>query len=653
MQAINSSIDKAAAKVSELDAAGWGLIILCADAEADIRRVVAKYPHLHESQFKTKDVCYDNVKESIGNGLVKNFFSPLEYPPVIKAGENNPLREWLSAGLRNKSVGMRHRVMYIPNLDDLIGHDDERKDRSVEQTAYLYLIRAVCEEKKKGYSHTLIVAGSKDGVVSRELLECAYIVNIDYPEPVEIDAIIRSTCDDCGGRYHGLEPASATELTEILRGMRQDEIRSVINLAFAQHEHPLANGAKELFDAARKVKQQCISNVRGLRWISTNGMAQIGGLAEAKEWLQTRSAAFNYTHAARKFAVTAPKGVLLAGLPGCGKTLFAKVASQLLSKGQSNKIPVLQMDLNAMLGKYVGDTEANFAYALRKIEGVAPCVVIVDEIEKFFGGISDGNGNSEASRHIFASMLEWMQEERDKPILVIATANKVDKLPPELKRKGRFDETFFVGIPTCRASHDIMYIHLRRKSQILDCGFDYESVIKATLHAAAKKRMFFNGADIESIINAAFCTLFARIGIEAIEDVQGGASLDESLKYSTEDVISALSDELERTRSYFDSNMDETAAYWVLMRRLNFRNAGGEDLFSGIPYKDYLGEFEFENIEQDGGFKFDDANHGRLYLECINRRISQSAEAGDYDAAFRYSLAASIFRYVQEKCNER
>lgn len=652
MNTIHSSIDVAADKVSELDAAGWGLVVLCADAEADIRRVVAKYPHLEGALFKTKDsVPVNNLREYIGNDCHINFFES-SYPAAT-SNANKSLREWLSAGLRNKNIGMRHRVMYIPDLDDLIGRDDDRRDRRAEQIAYLYLIRAVCEEKKKGYSHTLIIAGCRNGVVSKDLLEYAYIVNIECPGPEEIDGIIRASCEECGGKYHGLESASASELTEILRGMRQDEIRSVINLAFAQHEHPLANGAEKLFLAARRVKQQCISNVRGLRWISTNGMARIGGLQDAQKWLQTRSAAFNYTHAARKFVVTAPRGVLLAGLPGCGKTLFAKVASRLLGDGQSNRIPVLQMDLSAMLGKYVGDTETNFAYALRKIEGVAPCVVIVDEIEKFFGGISDGNGNSEVSRHIFASMLDWMQEERDKPVLVIATANKVDKLPPELKRKGRFDETFFVGIPTRHSCHDIMDIHLHRKAQILERAFDYESVIDAALNIAAKKRMFFNGADIEAIINAAFCSLFSTVGHEKIEDIQRGAPLGESLKYSTEDVLSALKDELNWTRSYFDSNMDETAAYWVLMRRLNFRNAGGEDLFNGILYKENLGEFEFDGIELEGGFKFEDENHGHAYLKCIKERCRCSAESGDYDAAFRYSLAESIFRHVQDKRNGR
>ena len=636
MKQVHSSIDDAAERMMELDAAGWGIVILRANREADIRRTVAKYPHLYEATFKTKGspaFKTDNIKESIGGGLIKDFFASLDYPSSLDGVAENPLREWLAAGLKGRNA-MKHRLMYIPDLDSLTGKEDQSNSvRTVEQTQYLYLIRAICEEKRKGFAHTLIVAGSRTGSVCRELSEYAYVVDVESPGRAEIDEIIWQTCADCGGRHHGLEAASANELAEISRGMRQDDIRSVINLAFAQHEYPLVDGARQLFMAVLEAKRQLVSGVRGLRWIDNRDAAQIGGMAEVRSWLQTRSAAFNYTYAAKRFKVTPPKGALLAGLPGCGKTLFAKFASHLLSDGRANRTPVLQMDLSAMLGKWLGEAESNFAYALRMIESVAPCVVIVDEIEKFFGGISDG-GN-EASRHIFASLLEWMQADREKAVLVIATANKVDRLPPELKRKGRFDETFFVGIPTRKDCQEIMSIHLRRKADVIDPAFNYASVIDSFLDEAARRGRFFNGADLESVVNSAFCTLFSRLDVKSLECIQKGGDVSDVGRYSADSVRMALLDELDRTRSYFDNNMDETAAYWVLMRSLNFRNAGGDDLFKGIGYDEREGRFSFPGINLE------------RYTESIDQRFRESSSKGEYDEAFRCRLAQRIFVHVQ------
>jgi AAA+ superfamily predicted ATPase len=637
MKKVKSSIDVAAERMVELDAAGWGLIILRADRESDIRRTVAKYPHLYEPEFKTKGAPKyktDNIQESIGGGLIKDFFSPLDYPSINDGSEESPLRTWFVAGLKGCNK-LKHRLLYVSDLCELVGSEsDSGNVRNLEQTQNLYLIKALCEEKRKGLTHSVIVVGSRTGRVCKELTEYAYVIDIGAPEKEEIDEIIWQSCVDCGGERHGLEPARANELAEISRGMRQDDIRSVISLAYAQHEFPLVDGAQKLFSAVLDAKRQLIAGVRGLRWIDNRDAAEIGGMQEVRQWLEKRSAAFNYTYAAKHFKVAPPKGALLAGLPGCGKTLFAKFASHLLSDGRANRTPVLQMDLSAMLGKWLGEAESNFAHALRMIESVAPCVVIVDEIEKFFGGISEG-GN-EASRHIFASLLEWMQSDREKAVLVIATANKVDSLPPELKRKGRFDETFFVGIPMRADCRQIMSIHLHRKAKVLSSDFDYDFVMDSFLDAAAREGRFFNGADIESIVNAAFCSLFSQVDVKSLESVQRGGEISDADRYSSSMVKSALLEELKRTRSYFDNNMDETASYWTLMRRLNFRNAGGEDLFKGIKYDEESGKFSFGCVSSEN------------YASDLDAKFVESANRGDYDDALRYKLASRVYAHVQK-----
>ena len=641
-----TSIETAARKVAELDAAGWALVVLRADSEADIRRVVKLYPHKRYPVNRTKSSRYENVSELSGDGIVRNFFVLPDF--AQKGADGESFGGWLGMRINSPAVGMRHDLIYIPDISAATGPADldgrQAHERTSEQRQCVFLLRALCEEKRKGAIHSLVIVGSRDGWVPPELAEYRYVVDVKCPGKDEIDAIIREVCEECGGLHHGLEPGVANELAEISRGMRRDEIRDVVALAYARNEYPLSNGAEQLFKSALDAKRQRISNVKGLRWIGGGAASEVGGLEEVRQWLGARKFAFNYTFAAKKFKVAPPKGLLLAGLPGCGKTLFAKFASHLLGDGRANRTPVLQLDLNALPGKYVGETEANFFAALRVIESVAPCVVVVDEIEKFFGGVADSA--NESSRHVLSAFLDWMQTDREKPVFVIATANKVDRLPPELKRKGRFDETFFVGIPTRASCEGIMRIHLARKAGIVRGGrdFDFDGVIGSFLDAAARERRFFNGADLEVIVNSAFCALFARVGEREVKAIQAGGGLPESLLYSAGDVRDALIAELGRTRSYFDNNMDETASYWMLMHELNFRNAGGDDLFDGVEFLKDTGEFRFAGVEAEGRFKFDDGkDHARQYLDCLKKRADKAAKAGDYDDAFRYTLAQSVF----------
>ena len=360
--------------------------------------------------------------------------------------------------------------------------------------------------------------------------------------------------------------------------MREDDIRAVINLAYAQNEKPAANDAEELFKAVVDAKKQCITGVKGLYWEKNNGTSEVGGMKNAKEWLKIHGYSFQYSFAAEKCKVPPPKGVLLAGLPGCGKTLFAQMASVILNDSDSKRsfTPILKLDLNTIQGGFVGDSEANLANALRMIENVAPCIVIIDEIEKFFEKSGNQGGGHEVTRHLLSTLLDWMQTKRSKPVLVIATANEIDNLPPELKRKGRFDETFFVGIPTCEDCKNIFEIHFSKRKKVLDKEFfnaenkfseKYKEVVNKFFRMAAQMHRFFNGADIESIIDAAFCSLFAqKMGYKSETNNNAPKADDNERKkiiegeytpkYSVAQVEEALLTELQKTRSYFENNME-------------------------------------------------------------------------------------------------
>ena len=668
------AIKNAAELLAEVDAAGWGLVILRADRNADIRRVIENYPHKRtpDAILSDNDGIYNttgspNIKETIDGGMIKDFKKKIKYSRASNIDRSEDLFAWLEDCI-SEDTGLIYRLTFIPNSDDVIG----KKNR--DSARIIALIQEICEEKRKGKNHALIVIGSKTGVICDELAEYAYTIDVGCPEENEIVNIISGACEEFGGKHHGLSSANMNEMAAISRGMREDDIRAVINLAYAQHEKPAANDADELFKAIIDAKKQCITGVRGLRWINNDKMSEVGGMDKAKEWLKKHGYSFQYSFAAEKCKVPPPKGVLLAGLPGCGKTLFAKMASAILSddKSKQNLTPILQLDLNTVQGGVVGESEANLANALRTIENVAPCIVIIDEIEKFFEKSGDNGGSHEVTRHLLSTMLDWMQTKRSKPVLVIATANEVDKLPPELKRKGRFDETFFVGVPTYKECENIFKIHFNKRKDVLDEAFfdanskEYEKVVNSFFKKATEKKRFFNGADIESILDAAFCSLFAeKMGYKSsTENCDARADIlnGKYPKYSIGQVQAALLAELEDTRSYFDNNMSKTAAYWVLMKELNFRDSGGKDLFEGegLKFDPEQGKFNFKLNNEDScygdktakyirdGFYDKDKSYKKGYLDFLEDRLTpHPGKKLNYDEAFRYKLAISIYKYVQ------
>ncbi|WP_339240029.1 AAA family ATPase [Geobacillus sp. FSL W8-0466] len=163
---------------------------------------------------------------------------------------------------------------------------------------------------------------------------------------------------------------------------------------------------------------------------------EIGGLDNLKEWLFNKSRVFKNMNKAIEYGVDIPKGVLVVGMPGCGKSLNAKATAHLF------RIPLLRLDMGRLMGKYVGESEANMRKAIKLAEAISPCVLWIDELEKAFAGIGN-SGNTEVASRLFGHFLTWMQE-KQSPTFVVATANDISNLPPELLRKGRFDEIFYV-----------------------------------------------------------------------------------------------------------------------------------------------------------------------------------------------------------------
>lgn len=222
-------------------------------------------------------------------------------------------------------------------------------------------------------------------------------------------------------------------------------------------------------------------------------MGDVGDLDQLKEWLERRGRAFGA--GARDFGLDAPKGVLLLGVQGCGKSLLAKAVAA------TWQFPLLRLDMGKVFGGIVGQSEGNVRTALQVAQALAPCVLWIDEIEKGLAGMgSSDQTDGGTTARVAGTLLTWMQEKRG-PVFVVATANRIDMLPPELLRKGRFDEIFFVDLPTREVREEILSIHLKKKRRQ---PADYD------LADLARRSVGFSGAELEEAVREGMYDAFAE-----------------------------------------------------------------------------------------------------------------------------------------------
>jgi SpoVK/Ycf46/Vps4 family AAA+-type ATPase len=220
-------------------------------------------------------------------------------------------------------------------------------------------------------------------------------------------------------------------------------------------------------------------------------MQHIGGLDELKKWLSNRAYAFS--EKARAYGLPEPKGVLLLGVQGCGKSLAAKATAA------EWKLPLLRLDVGSIFNQFIGSSEENIRKAISTAESLAPAILWIDEIEKgFSGGVGTGHLDAGVTARVFATFLTWLQEKK-APVFVFATANEIWLLPPEFFRKGRFDEVFFVDLPQQPERLDIFRIHLEKRGRKPE-NFDVAEL--------AKDSEGMSGAEIEQCVVAAMYEVF-------------------------------------------------------------------------------------------------------------------------------------------------
>ncbi|RMF28017.1 MAG: AAA family ATPase [Cyanobacteria bacterium J083] len=341
----------------------------------------------------------------------------------------------------------------------------------------------------KGTKKTIILM-SPIQQIPIELEKEVVVLNYDLPNLEELNQVLSQQLQKSRERNR-ISAEAREKLLKAALGLTRDEAEKVYRKAQVT--------AGRLTEAEVPVvlseKKQLIRRNGILEYIEEDEtISSVGGLEELKRWLRQRSDAF--TEKAREYGLPQPKGMLILGVPGCGKSLIAKTTSKLWG------LPLLRLDMGRVYdGSMVGRSEANLRNALRTAESISPVILFIDELDKAFaGGAGSGDSDGGTSGRIFGSFLTWMQEKKSS-VFVMATANRVERLPGEFLRKGRFDEIFFVDLPTPEERQDIFRIHLgKRRSDIT--RFDIEQL--------AKVSDGFSGAEIEQAIIAAMYDAFAQ-----------------------------------------------------------------------------------------------------------------------------------------------
>jgi SpoVK/Ycf46/Vps4 family AAA+-type ATPase len=317
------------------------------------------------------------------------------------------------------------------------------------------------------------------------------VIVLDYPLPnmAELNQVLSNQLEV--SRTRRVTTEAREKLLKAALGLTRDEAEKVYRKA-----HVTAGRlTEEEVDIVLSEKKQLIRRNGILEYIEEDEtLDSVGGLEELKHWLRQRSNAF--TERAREYGLPQPKGMMILGVPGCGKSLIAKTTSRLWG------LPLLRLDMGRVYdGSMVGRSEANLRNALKTAESISPAILFIDEIDKAFAG-STGSADSDGgtSSRIFGSFLTWMQE-KTSPVFVMATANRVERLPGEFLRKGRFDEIFFVDLPSADERREIFRIHLSKRREDIT-RFDLDQLVMVCDG--------FSGAEIEQALVAAMYEAFAQ-----------------------------------------------------------------------------------------------------------------------------------------------
>lgn len=384
------------------------------------------------------------------------------------------------------------------------------------------------------YSATIFIL-SETTVIPRELENYITVFDIPLPTTSEILTIINEFIADL---EINVEQDTINDIALSFKGLNEFQIKQILNLAYQD------GGCIDKEDKLLilREKEQFIKKSGMLEIVNfSETINDIGGLENLKEWLARKAKVFSNLDKAIKFGVDVPKGIMIIGMPGCGKSLTAKATASLF------EIPLVRLDVGRLLGKYVGESEENMRKALKLSEAISPCVLWIDEIEKAFAGVGRDGGGNDVTTRLFGQFLTWMQE-KENTVFIVATANDISRMPPEFLRKGRFDELFFVDLPNGEERRKILDIHLKKRKK-WNKGIDSIALIKETDG--------FNGADLEAVV----------------KDTIEMAFIDGKESITTEDLLKSVRD----TKSISRTLKDKIKEIKSTIDKIDIKPASKED----------------------------------------------------------------------------
>ena len=448
----------------------------------DQPRRYLKWTHtdqLHEWDFEEQEWKRgDQLPEDLVTGAMKNGRQTLQW---FLDCDNN------EGGDISKPRGFLQPA--VLHLEDAHALFEERYHNEMDDLT-LWLRKAARMNNRDDLKERMIVLGTTTEVLKQELEKEMPILDLPLPNIDTLKIILESVAED---RFSlPVDRVNPTKrLIESAKGLTAMEAE----LAFAKAAAQNGQLTENEIDIINAEKEQIIRKSGILEFFQpSESMASVGGLDQLKEWFNQRGGAF--TEEAAEFGLQPPKGVMLLGIPGCGKSLTAKAAAALW------RFPLIRFDLGKVFGGIVGESERNIREALRVAEAVSPCILWIDEIEKGLSGSqSSGQTDGGVTSRVFGTFLTWMQE-KTAPVFVLATSNNIAQLPPEMLRKGRFDEIFFCDLPSEKIRRDIFKIHLSTHNEDILDQFDFERL--------AKDSPLFSGAEIEQAVKDGMFTAFSQ-----------------------------------------------------------------------------------------------------------------------------------------------
>lgn len=396
---------------------------------------------------------------------------------------------------------------------------------ALEDSKIIALLKRIAEDNlyRENYNATIFIISSKV-IIPTELENYITVFDIPLPTNEEILEIINNFKESLNLQ---VDEDVLNNIALSFKGLNEFQIKQILNLAYQDGGY--------IDDQDRYLilqeKEQFIKKSGMLEMVNfKESIDDIGGLENLKEWLYRKAKVFNNLDRAIKFGVDIPKGIMIIGMPGCGKSLTAKATARLF------EIPLVRLDVGRLLGKYVGESEENMRKALKLSEAISPCVLWIDEIEKAFSGVGSEGGGNDVTTRLFGQFLTWMQE-KENTVFIVATANDISRIPPEFLRKGRFDELFFVNLPNAEERRKIIEIHIKKRNK-WNRGIDTITLLKETNG--------FNGADLEAAvkdsIESAFINGEDRITTEDLmQAVKDTKSISNTLKDKIEQIKQTIS----------------------------------------------------------------------------------------------------------------